>query len=137
MYRIASRRVEKAGLSAKVNLRRGDAVQLPFEDDFFDAIFMSFTLELFDTPEIPIVLQECCRVLRNGHPMVVVSMSKKDEESVAVKLYEWAHAMFPNYLDCRPIYVIQALEDAGFRVSEQIEMKLWGLPIDAVLAKKI
>jgi demethylmenaquinone methyltransferase/2-methoxy-6-polyprenyl-1,4-benzoquinol methylase len=136
MHRLASDRVEKAGLSERVDLRCGDAVKLPFEDDVFDAVFTSFTLELFDTPEIPIVLQECHRVLRSGERIVVVSMAKKSEESIAVRLYEWAHEKLPNYVDCRPIYLTESLSEAGFQVSEKREMRMWGLPVDAVLAKK-
>jgi ubiquinone/menaquinone biosynthesis C-methylase UbiE len=136
MHSIASDRMDKAGLSERVDLRIGDAAMLPFEDDFFDAVFMSFTLELFDTPEIPVVLQECNRVLRSGARIVVVSMSKKREKGVAVKLYEWAHGRLPNYVDCRPIYVSESLSEAGFRISEKIEMKMWGLPVDAILANK-
>jgi demethylmenaquinone methyltransferase/2-methoxy-6-polyprenyl-1,4-benzoquinol methylase len=136
MHSVASHRMDKAGLSERVDLRIGDAVELPFEDDFFDAVFMSFTLELFDSPEIPIVLKECSRVLSSGGRIVVVSMSKKREKGVAVRLYEWAHEKLPNYVDCRPIYVTESLSDAGFEVSEKREMKMWGLPVDAVLAKK-
>ncbi|NIS67676.1 MAG: class I SAM-dependent methyltransferase [Proteobacteria bacterium] len=136
MQRIASDRMDKAGLSERVDLRIGDAVELPFENDFFDAVFMSFTLELFDTPEIPIVLQECNRVLQSGGRIVVVAMSKKRKEGLAVRLYEWAHERLPHYVDCRPIYVTESLSDAGFQVTERIEMKMWGLPVDAVLAKK-
>jgi demethylmenaquinone methyltransferase/2-methoxy-6-polyprenyl-1,4-benzoquinol methylase len=136
MQRIASDRIDNAGLSERVDLRCGDAVKLPFEDDFFDAVFTSFTLELFDIPEIPIVLQECNRVLRSGDRIVIVSMSKKRDEGIAVRLYEWAHEKFPNYVDCRPIYVTESLSEAGFQVSEKIEMKMWRLPVDAVLAKK-
>jgi demethylmenaquinone methyltransferase/2-methoxy-6-polyprenyl-1,4-benzoquinol methylase len=136
MQRIASDRIDNAGLSERVDLRCGDAVKLPFEDDFFDAVFTSFTLELFDIPEIPIVLQECNRVLRSGDRIVIVSMSKKRDEGIAVRLYEWAHEKFPNYVDCRPIYVTESLSEAGFQVSEKIDMKMWGLPVDAVLAKK-
>lgn len=137
MHRVASDRIDKARLSERVDLRCGDAVKLPFEDEIFDAIFTSFTLELFDIPEIPIVLKECNRVLRSGERIVVVSMSKKSEEGIAVGLYEWAHEKLPNYVDCRPIYVTESLSEAGFKVSEQKEMKMWGLPVDAVLAKKV
>jgi demethylmenaquinone methyltransferase/2-methoxy-6-polyprenyl-1,4-benzoquinol methylase len=136
MHRIASDRVDNAGLSERVDLRCGDAVKLPFKDEIFDAVFTSFTLELFDIPEIPIVLQECKRVLRSGERIVVVSMSKKSDEGIAVRLYEWTHEKLPNYVDCRPIYVTESLSEAGFQVSEKKEMKMWGLPVDVVLAKK-
>ena len=53
MMRVAEKRLARAGLSERVELRRGDATELPFEDNRFDASFMSFTLELFDTPTYP------------------------------------------------------------------------------------
>jgi demethylmenaquinone methyltransferase/2-methoxy-6-polyprenyl-1,4-benzoquinol methylase len=136
MHRIASDRVAKAGLSKRVDLRCGDAVRLPFDNDSFDAVFTSFTLELFDIPEIPIVLQECSRVLQSGKRIVVVSMSKKTRESLAVRLYEWAHVKLPNYVDCRPIYLTESLSEAGFKISKKKDIKMWGLPVDAVLAWK-
>jgi demethylmenaquinone methyltransferase/2-methoxy-6-polyprenyl-1,4-benzoquinol methylase len=132
MHRIASERVRAAGFSDRVELRCGDGADLPYEDHRFDAVFTSFTLELFDTPEIPIVLQECKRVLRPRGRLVVVSMAKKIESSLAVRLYEWAHEKIPNYVDCRPIYVSGSMSNSGFCIVKCIEMKMWGLPVDAV-----
>lgn len=132
MHRIASERVRAAGLSDRVELRCGDGVELPYEDHCFNAVFTSFTLDLFDTPEIPIVLQECKRVLHRDGRLVVVSMAKKEESSLAIRLYDWAHEKIPNYVDCRPIFVSGSLSDAGFDIVERVEMKMWGLPVDAV-----
>ncbi len=136
MYRIANNRTRKAGLSDRVDLRCCDALNLPFDDGIFDAVFMSFTLELFDTPEIPLVLKECYRVLKSSQRMVIVSMSKKSKDSRAVQLYEWAHKKLPHYVDCRPIYAAESLLEAGFHVVNKKEMKMWGLPVDVVLARK-
>ena len=136
MHREASARLEKSGLLERTDLRIGDAAGLPFAEGFFDALFASFTIELFDTPEIPIVLQECHRVLRDGQRMVVVSMAKKSRSSLMVKIYEWAHEKFTKYVDCRPIYVDESLSEAGFQVLEKKEMRMWGLQVDAVMATK-
>jgi len=135
MHQIASERVKAAGLSDRVELRCGDGAKLPYEDHRFNAVFTSFTLELFDTLEIPIVLLECMRVLRHDGRLVVVSMAKKDVTGFAVRLYEWAHERIPNYVDCRPIFVSQSMSDAGFDIVECIEMKMWGLPVDAVRSR--
>jgi len=79
---------------------------------------MSFTLELFDTPEIPKVLAKIKRVLKPKGRLGVVSMSREDGKSLLLRLYEWAHKKFPQYVDCRPIYVAESIKDAGFEIKQ-------------------
>lgn len=137
MLEVAKRRLEKARLIDRVELYCGDATNLPYGDNTFDAAFMSFTLELFDTPEIPKVLEEVKRVLRLAGRLGVVSMSKEDGESTRLRLYEWAHKKWPKYVDCRPIYVEASLIDAGYKIQSKQKMRLMGLPLEFVVAVKM
>jgi demethylmenaquinone methyltransferase/2-methoxy-6-polyprenyl-1,4-benzoquinol methylase len=135
MRTVAREKLKTAGLAERVELRLGDAAQLPFEDRFFEGIFMSFTLELFGTPEIPVVLAECRRVLRSGGRLAVVAMSKTGDGSLMLRLYEWAHEKLPKYVDCRPVLVREALEEAGFPVIDSDLRPMWGLPVEIVVAR--
>ena len=132
----ALERLEKEGLLARAELSSGDATRLPYSDGSMDAVFMSFTLELFDTPEIPKVLAECKRVLRAAGRIGVVAITREGKESFAVEAYEWTHRHFPNLLDCRPIYARRALEDAGFFIKEAAITSMW-VPVEIVLAEKV
>jgi len=76
MLEVTRRRLDKARLMDRVELYCGDAANLPYGDNSFDAAFMSFTLELFDTPEIPSLLEEVKRVLKpRGSSQVCTSAS--------------------------------------------------------------
>lgn len=136
MMEITQTRVAKAGLAPRVELICQDALQLPFADDSLNGIFMSFTLELFDTPEIPLVLEECHRVLCPGGRICVVSLSKNGGREMMVKMYEWFHSHFPGVVDCRPIYARQAMKKSGFMIQEFEQTSIFGLPVEIDLACK-
>lgn len=112
----------------------GDGQVLPFRSDVFDAAFMSFTLELFDTPDIPQVLGEVRRVLTRRGRFGVVSMSKEGETGALLRLYEWAHTKWPAYVDCRPIYLERFLEAAGFGIHSKEGVSMFGLPGEIIVA---
>jgi demethylmenaquinone methyltransferase/2-methoxy-6-polyprenyl-1,4-benzoquinol methylase len=138
MLAIARERLAGMGLSERVDLHLGDASRLDFiETGTLDGVFMSFTLELFDNPEIPNVLKECLRVLKPGGRLAVVSMTKTNPPGLAVRLYEWFHDHLPNYADCRPIFARQAVEQSGFAVVDSDVSSMWGLPVEIVLGRKI
>jgi ubiquinone/menaquinone biosynthesis C-methylase UbiE len=136
MLAVARARLDKSGDCANVSLTCGDGLRLPYPARAFEAIFSSFNLELFDTPEIPQVLEECRRVLVPGGRMCVVSLSKASKGQAMIKLYEWSHERFPAFVDCRPIYVQPSLEQAGFHILTVKSMLMWGLPVEIVLAQK-
>jgi demethylmenaquinone methyltransferase/2-methoxy-6-polyprenyl-1,4-benzoquinol methylase len=57
-------RVERAGLSARIDLREGRAEELPFDDASFDALTFTYLLRYVDDPAAE--LRELARVVRPG-----------------------------------------------------------------------
>ncbi|MBC7076856.1 MAG: class I SAM-dependent methyltransferase [Synergistales bacterium] len=136
MLDITRWRAKRAGVTERVLLVRANALQLPFKAGSFESIFISFTLELFDDPEIQFVLLECLRVLRIGGRICIVGLSKKGGANAMTRVYEWLHEKFPWYIDCRPIFVQEALEKAGFHTLDTSDVSLLGLHIECILAEK-
>ena len=136
MLQEARKRLRARAPQAGAALTCGDASSLPLPPGSFDAVFIGFTLELFDTPEIPVVLGECWRTLRPGGHVCVVSLTKAGGRSWMRNLYESGHRRFPSLLDCRPILVRQSLERAGFALGEGCVRSLAGLPVEIALACK-
>jgi len=134
MLEVTKQRLEEAGLLDRVELYCEDALKMPYEDNKFDAVFMSFTLELFDMPEISKVLSEIKRILKQNGRLGVLSMSKEDGGSILSRLYDWMHTQFPQYADCRPIYVEHSIKDAGFEIKYKEKVKLFSLPIEIVVS---
>ncbi len=134
MLDITKSRLEKKGLADRVGLYCGDAINIPYNKSMFDAVFMSFVLELFDTPEIPVILNEIKRILKPNGRLSVVSLSKENDNSRMLKAYEWVHENFPNIADCRPIYVEQSIKNAGYQISYKENITIFGLPGEIVIA---
>ena len=99
----------------------------------FDALFLSFTLELFSDAEIPVVLSECHRVLNREGRLGVVSLAKQDV--LACRLYEWGHERWPVMLDCHPIELRESLETGGFRIQAAKLQTMGGLPVEIALGR--
>ena len=137
MLIISGKRLNRAGLADRGDLCEGDARTLPYENNTFDAVYMAATLELFSTPDMRRVLRETGRVLKLYGRLGIISMSKEGrEDSWFVRSYEWLHQRFNKYASCRPIYVEQAVRDAGFNViksREYMVMKL--VPMKLLLAE--
>lgn len=134
MLAIAQARVKKMRLGDRVALLCGDGMQLQFDAECFDGILISFALELFDSPEIPLVLAECKRCLRTGGHISVVGLSRK-HPNFMTGLYEWLHRKFPRFFDCRPIFVQQSLESAGFQIISASDLSMMWLNGELVLAE--
>ena len=134
MLERTNRKINKLGLSSRIKLTSGDALKLSYPDNKFNAVFLSFTLELFDTPEIPEILKEIRRVLKPDGRLGVVSFSKDNGRSLFLRIYEWAHKKFPRSIDCRPIFVAYSLKNAGFNISYKKKAKIFFAPLEIVIS---
>jgi demethylmenaquinone methyltransferase/2-methoxy-6-polyprenyl-1,4-benzoquinol methylase len=134
MTGVARKRLRKHSLEDQVDLTVDDASQLPFASGVMEAVFMSFTLELFHIPEIAQVLSECDRVLKPDGQLGVVSLDRKVPLNLVERAYEWLHERFPKALDCRPIPVRAELERAGFQIEQDRQERMWGLSVRMVVA---
>lgn len=137
MVELASNRLYRQKLSDKVELNEGDAREMPYKNQMFDGVYLASTLELFDTPDIPKVLQEIKRVLKIAGRICVVSIPKENHEnSFVLKMYEWFHKTFPKYASCRPIYVEDSIKDGGYEIIKTEELMMDGIfPMKIVVAK--
>ena len=136
MYKITKNRLKKANLLDRVKLSQGDALKISYDENKFDIVFMCFVLELFDTPEIPVMLDKIKAILKEKGKIGIVSLSKENGNSLMVKIYEGLHKKFPKYFDCRPIYVNKALKDAHFNIKTNIKNKMFGLPVEIIVGYK-
>lgn len=135
MLAVAGRKLAAAGVTAE--LRVADARSLPFAAATFDAVYTSFTLELFPAADIPVVLAEVRRVLKPGGRLAVVSMATVRpgrHVSALEHTYVWMHRHFPHLVDCRPIDTEALVAAAGFTVAAVVDREIWTMPVRVVTA---
>lgn len=73
MLAIGAKKVEAAGLNSKISLNIGDATAIPFEDQSFDAVTISFGIR--NVPDVSQCLREMQRVLKPGGHALVLEFS--------------------------------------------------------------
>lgn len=129
MASLARKKLLRGDLMARAGLVCSDSLPIPFATNTFDAVFSSFTLELFDTPQIPILLGECRRVLSSNGRLVIVSLSKDEPLGIIGRLYEKFHERYPTLADCRPIPAHRILVENGYSVEKKEFGTMWGLPV--------
>jgi demethylmenaquinone methyltransferase/2-methoxy-6-polyprenyl-1,4-benzoquinol methylase len=130
---LARARRHLAAADARAPLVRGDAVRLCLAPAVVDAVFMSFTLELF-AARIPDVLAEIWRVLRPGGRVGLVTMARTAHGTPMTHVYEWAHRHWPHLVDCQPIDAVGALRAAGFAVEAVASASVRALPVAIAVA---
>lgn len=73
MLNVGKQKVKNAGLSGKIEMIVGDSENMPFDDNTFDAITVSFGVRNFENLDKG--LQEIVRVLKPGGKFVVLETS--------------------------------------------------------------
>lgn len=73
MLEIGRKKVEAAGLAAKIDLRYGDSERMEFADETFDAVTVAFGVRNFEHLEIG--LKEMYRVLKREGKVVILEFS--------------------------------------------------------------
>lgn len=74
MMELGRKKIDQLGLSNKIELRRGDSENLPFEENKFDAVIVAFGVRNFENLEKG--LADMYRVLKPGGKLVVLEFSK-------------------------------------------------------------
>jgi demethylmenaquinone methyltransferase/2-methoxy-6-polyprenyl-1,4-benzoquinol methylase len=74
MLSVARQRVERAG--APIELVRGDAVELPFDDETFDGVTIAFAID--DVSDREACAREMRRVLRPGGRIAILELAQPD-----------------------------------------------------------
>lgn len=136
MLTTAQRKYKRRTGPGSIDLLCADACELPILTDSYNGLVISFTLELFDAPIIPAVLLECMRILKPGGRLAVVALAKTKKPGLMERSYEWLHARWEHIADCRPIYTIYFVQQAGFSIRQHHRKSMWGLPVDILLAVK-
>jgi len=111
MLAQAKAKLEKLGLIRQVELRQGNARELPYPDGTFDLVYNGYMFDLIPLNGFLPILKEMARVLKPGGKLVLVNMSKPDERKTFYEtIYEKGWAIMP----CRPVLMSPYLPAAGF-----------------------
>jgi demethylmenaquinone methyltransferase/2-methoxy-6-polyprenyl-1,4-benzoquinol methylase len=73
MLAAGTERVTRAGLSGRIELRKGRAESLPFADGEFDALTVTYLLRYVE--DVPATLRELARVVRPGGTVAMLEFA--------------------------------------------------------------
>lgn len=138
MLQLTERRLRSHGFS-QFQLKEGSARQLPFEEKSFDVLYNGYMLDLIPEKDMPGILAEFKRVLKPGGRMVLLNMSKPDDQVATLweKVYQFLPPTLVLYMmgGCRPVLMEQPARNAGFI---QVQRTFIGgkAPSEIILAKK-
>ncbi len=130
MLDVARRRAVELGVD--VDLREGDAHELPFGDESFDTVVCTFSL--CNIPDVDRAIGEMKRVLKPGGRLVLVDHIRSSVKPVywLQKVVEFASLRFEgDHMTRRPL---GSVKQAGFEIEERKRFR-WGI-VERVMATK-
>lgn len=134
MLRRAKRRAERASTD-RYRLQLGDAYDLDFEANTFDALFNSYMFDLLPKDDFTTVLSEFRRVLRPGGRLVLANMTtgRRWYNQLWSTIY-WIH---PSLLGgCRNVRIAPYLEKTGFTNVRRRYVSQWTFPSEVLYAER-
>jgi ubiquinone/menaquinone biosynthesis C-methylase UbiE len=112
--RVASMLTEKVGLDGLINYHRGDATNLPFEDNEFDVVWTEHVA--MNIPNKRRFYSEMHRVLRPGGTLAIYDVLAGSSGPVLFPV-PWARTPDTSFL-VSPEELRELLRDSGFTVSD-------------------
>lgn len=128
MLAIAKERSATAGVMERIEIQRGDMLDLPFDDNSFDVVLSTYSLCPLYDPAIGAL--ELFRVVKPGG-RIGIAHSSEPERPIVKWLADKVESLvwhIPSIsLGCRSVSVIPALEKAGGIVifKKHIGVPLW------------
>lgn len=133
MLDAARKRVAKAGLGDRVELRLAGALELPFEDRSFDVVVNSYMLDLLPREQIPQALAEFRRVLRPGGRLVLSNMTIGERRRH--RIWDTLYARGLNLTaNCRGVLAAPVLVELGFEQVRREYVSQLSFPTEIVIA---
>jgi ubiquinone/menaquinone biosynthesis C-methylase UbiE len=125
MARVAGRRVL---------LCRADARSLPFKDKSFDCLLSCYMLDLLPETDLPVVLGEFRRVLREHGVAVLVSMGQQTAmlQRIWMALYRVSPVLVGG---CRPVKSLEWLRTSRWDLEARDEITQAGFRSEILVAR--
>ena len=130
------KRIISSNCSNPFIISNANAIHLPFQENSINGILMAFTFELFPAGSISSLLDECKRVLEKNGYLCLVGMSIMETPNLIYYLYKCFNKTFPKWVDCRPVNFTKYLVQSQYTIIKIERKKLWGLPVEIVLAQE-
>ena len=126
LQNVIRTKAQKLNLENNINLQLADASELPFPDNYFDAVISSYLLH--EIPESsPKLLAEAYRVLKKGGKFVVADFMRIDDDIRRIEIDNWFSAQGKD--DDKEIHLRYSRQDLENMLKEagfcNVEVSIW------------